>query len=412
MLDIIRVPFGYLMDWLCQFVGNYGLALILFSLIIKVILLPLSMKSKKSMLKMSRLAPQLKQLEIECGDDKQKYQQEAAKLYKSEGVSMFGGCLWSFVPLLILIPLYYVIREPITYIMHYTADEAKSIVEVIGQHVTLSSNTFYQQLEAAAHISELRDVLAQALPNIDLSHLQQLNFQFLGLDLSLIPEWQFWTFTTGAQFGMFVLPLVSAGSQVLSMLVGQKMNNKVATNEKGEQDERAAKTANSSNRTMMLVMPAMSLYFCFIMPAAISIYWIAQALFGTLQDYVLTKHYRKVYEAEDKIKRELALEESAKQAERERIRAERREKYGEAGVQDPNTSKKKLKQQAAAEQKAAADAYAAAKAAESADPAEESGPEADKHFSGDPERPFSRGRAYKPGRYGRKDEPAAEQSGE
>ena len=412
MLDIIRVPFGYLMDWLCQFCGNYGLALILFSLIIKVILLPLSMKSKKSMLKMSRLAPQLKQLEIECGDDKQKYQQEASKLYKSEGVSMFGGCLWSFVPLLILIPLYYVIREPITYIMHFSADEAKQIVDVISQHVTLSSNQYYMQLEAAAHIGELRDVITQALPNIDASHLQQLNFQFLGLDLSLIPEWKFWTFTSASQIGMFILPLVSAGSQVLSMIVGQKMNNKVATNEKGEQDEGAAKSANQSGRTMMLLMPAMSLYFCFIMPAAISIYWIAQALFGTLQDVILTKHYRKVYEEEDKLRREQALEEAAKEAERERLRAERREKYGEAGMQNPNTSKKKLKQQAANEQKAAAEAYAAAHAAAEPDTEEEAGPEADKHFSGDPERPYSRGRAYKPGRYGRKDEPAAEQSGD
>ena len=116
--DIIRVPFGYLLEWLYQFTSNYGLALILFSLVVKLVLLPLSIKSKKSMLKMSRLAPLTKDIEAKCGDDKQKYQQEVMALYKEEGVSTTGGCLWSFIPLLILFPLYYVIREPLTYMLH------------------------------------------------------------------------------------------------------------------------------------------------------------------------------------------------------------------------------------------------------------------------------------------------------
>ena len=116
-MEFIRIPFGYLLEYLYKFTANYGLSLILFSLIVKLILLPFSAKSKKSMMKMSRLQPQLKQLEIACGDDKQKLQQEQMALYKEEGVSMFGGCLWSFLPLLFLFPLYTVIREPLKYLM-------------------------------------------------------------------------------------------------------------------------------------------------------------------------------------------------------------------------------------------------------------------------------------------------------
>ena len=126
--DIIRVPFGYLLDWLYQFTTNYGLALILFSLIVKIVLLPLNAKSKKSMLKMSRIAPLQKALEAKYGDDKAKYQQELMALYKEEGVSTTGGCLWAFIPLLILWPLYYVIREPITYMLHFSAEQAAQIV--------------------------------------------------------------------------------------------------------------------------------------------------------------------------------------------------------------------------------------------------------------------------------------------
>ena len=86
--DIVRVPFGYLLDWLDRFANNYGVALILFSLIVKLVLLPMSIKGKKSMLKMSRLAPMAKALEEKYGDDKQKYQVALSQLYKDEGVSM------------------------------------------------------------------------------------------------------------------------------------------------------------------------------------------------------------------------------------------------------------------------------------------------------------------------------------
>ena len=404
-MDIIRIPFGYLLDWLCQLSGgSYGMALILFSLVLKLVLLPFSIKSKKSMLKMSRLGPQLKALEIECGEDKQKYSQEMSKLYKQEGISPFGGCLWSFLPLLILLPLYHVIREPITYMMHFAKDEAAQIVEAIkatGNIVVSEKNAFYQQLEVIGYLTANKEAIAAALPDLSekIMAIKHIDFTFLGLNLGLTPEWKFWGFTSAAQWGMLALPVISAGSQWLSMVISQKMNDKVATNSKGEQDKDAAQSANQTGKTMTLMMPLMSLYFCFIMPAAISIYWVAQAVFGTVQDVLLTKAFRKEYEAEDARRRELAAAEAAKQAERERIRAERREKYGEEGIVDPNTSKKKLKQQEEQARAAKAEAYEASK-----NPVEETEEAEDKHFSGDPERPYCRGRGYKPNRYGRKDE--------
>ena len=153
--DIIRVPFGYLLEWLYQFTSNYGLALILFSLVVKVVLLPLSIKSKKSMLKMSRLAPLAKALEAKYGDDKQKYQQELMAIYKQEGVSTTGGCLWSFIPLLILFPLYYVIREPLTYMLHNSRSISEAIVAYMrASGADLGKNSYYAQLAAAGQLGE------------------------------------------------------------------------------------------------------------------------------------------------------------------------------------------------------------------------------------------------------------------
>ena len=391
--DLIRVPFGYLLDWLYTFTNNYGLALILFSLIVKLVLLPMSVKSKKSMLKMSRLSPQVKALEAKYGDDKQKYQLAVQQMYKEEGVSMGGGCLWSFIPLLILLPLYYVIREPITYMMHNSRSISEAIVAFLqASGENLGKNAYYAQLAAAGHIGDYMEELKSLAVTAN-ANLQAMNFQFLGIDLAGIPSFRFWDCEGWGEIGLFLIPVVSAGLQAASMWISQKMNNQVATNADGEQDADAAKTANQTNATMMLMMPLMSLWIGFSMPAAISIYWIAQAVFGAVQDYFLTKHYRKVYDEEDVVKQEIAAKRRAEEAEKERQRALRREQNPD-GITD-NVSKKKIRQQEKEAAEKAAKAYEARK-----NPVQES--EEKKPLSGDPERPYSRGRAYDPAHYGRK----------
>ena len=129
--DIITVPFGWLLSVLYETTHNYGVAMILFAVIVQLILLPLNAKSKKSMMKMSRLTPKMQAIQQKYADDPQRQNQAIQELQKSEGVSMGGGCLWSFIPILILFPLFAVIRQPITYILMQSADTAKQIVEVI-----------------------------------------------------------------------------------------------------------------------------------------------------------------------------------------------------------------------------------------------------------------------------------------
>ena len=394
--DIIRVPFGYLLEWLYQFANNYGVALILFSLIIKLILLPMSIKSKKSTLKMSRLAPIVKAMESKYGDDKQKYQQAVQQLYKEEGVSMGGGCLWSFIPLLILLPLYYVIREPLTYMLHNSRSVSAAIVAFVrASGENLGTNTYYAQLAAAGKLGAYVEPL-KALSVTAQANLTSIDFSFLGLDLAAIPTFKIWTVENAgwAQIGLFLLPIASAGFQMLSMFISQKMNGQVATNADGERDEEAAKQQAKTNMSMMLMMPLMSLWIGYSMPAALSIYWIAQAVFGTVQDYFLTIHFRKVYDAEDAERQERAALKRAEEIEKERQRQLRREQNPD-GIMD-NVSKKKLRQQEKESADRAAREYEAKK-----NPAPEA--KDDKQpLSGDAARPYAKGRAYDPTHYGKK----------
>ena len=393
--DIIRIPFGYLLDWLYQFSGNYGVALILFSLIVKIVLLPMNTKSKKSSLKMARVAPMAKALEAKYADDKTKYQQELMKLYKEEGVSTTGGCLWSFIPLLILLPLYYVIREPITYVMHIPADQAAQIVEIIGAHVDLGKQTFYHQLVAAKYLGQYSNEILAAIPSLTAEMISPIDFTFLGIDLAAIPSWKIWLATSWSDAGGFILALLSGGSNMLSMWISQKMNSSVSTNEKGEQDKEAAAVAARSMNTMMYMMPIMSIYFGFIMPAAITVYWIAQAVFTLLTDTPMTLHYRKVYAAEDEQRRERAAAAAALEAEKERLRAERRAANPD-GIVD-NTSKKKLERKEREEREAAIRRYELEKAGIDPDAVPE--PDREKCPSGIPECPYCKGRNYDPDRY-------------
>ena len=410
--DIIRVPFGYLLDILYQFFNNYGVALIAFSVIIKLILLPASAKSKKSSMKMSRLQPQIQYIQKKFEGDQQKQSAAIQELYKSEGVSMGGGCLWSMLPLLILIPLYTVIREPIAYILHegaevLLADGTKTTVAVqlvekmkeLRPELFENVNAAYHQLVAAANLSPeaatavegVKDVVRAGTP---------LRFGFLGIDLGLVPEYKVWADTwqwNWAHIGAFLMPVLSALFQLGSMIISQKVNKSLITNEKGVQDKEAAKKSQSNQTTqiMLYMMPLMTIFIGFGVPAALSLYWLIQSITSTVADLILTKHYRKKYDAEDASKLAKALEEEAKEAEKERLRAERRAANPD-GITE-NTSKKKLQQKQQKEQEAA---RAAAKREYNAKRGiVEEEPEAPKPLSGVAERPFCKGRAYDPDRY-------------
>ena len=407
LADIVQVPFGWLLSLLYQLTSNYGWALILFSVIVKLVLMPATAKGKKSTMKMSRLTPQLNEIKEKYANDQQKQGEAMRDLYKQEGVSMGGGCLWSLLPLLILLPLYTVVRQPIVYMLHESAETAATIVATIREALPdlfSSANEFYEQMIAAPLIPQYAEQIKQALPDISAATLQGVDFNFLGINLGAIPDWKVWTWSITAEtplwsyIGCMLMPLLSAAGQLLSMFLSQKMNNSLVTNEKGIQDKETAKNSESNQqmKIMMWLSPVMSLWIGFSMPAALSLYWFIQGIVTTAGDIYLTKKYRKIYDEEDAIRLQKALEEDAINAEKERIRAERRAANPD-GI-TTNTSKKKLQQAKQQEQEAAKAAAAKEYAAKRGGATKE---EASKPsvLSGIPSRPNCRGRAYDPNRY-------------
>ncbi len=401
--NLITVPFGWVLGFLYDLTSNYGVAMIIFALFVQLVLTPINAKSKKGMMKMSRLQPRIQEIQQKYAHDQQKQNEMIQKLQQEEGASMgMGGCLWSCAPLLILIPLFTVIREPITYILGESAEVSQQIIAVVKANAPglFSNNAYYDQVIAASAISQYAAEIQAAIPGISADTLAGVNFTFLGIDLGQIPQFNIFASTWAwdwAHIGLFLIPLLSAGSQVLQMWISQKSNDSVITNEKGVQDKEMAANSQTAqtNKSMMLMMPLMSLWIGFTVSAALSVYWFIGGVFRMITDPIMTKHYRKIYDEEDAIRLQRALEEERIEAEKERIRAERRAANPEGQTQ--NTSKKKLQKQQreleATAKAAAAKEYAAKKGILEEEDEEES------CMSGIPSRPYCKGRNYDPNRY-------------
>lgn len=399
--DLITVPFGWVLGQLYHFTGNYGIALCAFAVIVYMALLPITAKSKQSTMKMSRLQPRIQDIQKRYGSDPQKQNEAMQKLYQEEGLSMYTGCLWSFVPLFVLLPLFTIIRNPIVYILGESEAVATQIIEIIKtlEPASFGSNNYYDQVVAASAIAKYAAEIQAAIPEISQRALEGINFNFLGLNVGSVPSFSFWTWDKidWAHIGLFLIPFISAGTQMIQSKLMMKMNNSVITNEKGIQDEETAKNSQAAqtSQTMMWMMPIMSLWIGFTASASLSIYWFVGGIVRTIQDVILTKHYRKIYDAEDAERLKKAMAEEALEAEKERIRAERRAANPD-GI-TANTSKKKL-QKAEREKEAAAKAAAAKEYAVKRGFAVEEDEEKEV-MSGIPERPFCKGRAYDPNRY-------------
>ena len=259
MLDIIAVPFGYIMRLIYEIIGNYGLSIIAFSLLAKLVMLPFSIKTKKSMLDMQRIQPKLNELQRKYGKDQQKLSMEMQKLYQEEGVSPFGSCLPTLITFPIMIGLYYVISKPLTYFMGLSAAEITTLGEILG---VVSENAYTMEIQIAGLISQNFDAVAHVSEK-----LMNVDFNFFGLNLATTPSFK--------QFGlMWLIPILSGVTAYLLSNITMKMQG-------------TEMAQNSSTSTMKYMMPMMSVYFGFILPAGLGVYWIANNVFSALQEVLL-----------------------------------------------------------------------------------------------------------------------------
>ena len=385
MLDAIATPFGWLMRQFYALTGNFGLAVILFSLAVTIVLLPFMAKSKKGMMRMTRLQPKLMELQKKHEGNQQKLNEEIAKLYRQEKASPMGGCLWTLLPFPILLALYRAVIKPLTIVMGVPDEllaEGGALLDrlnELGFSLAEGANSYYAQIYQSEFITANFDQFAGISDK-----LIPMDFNFLGLNLAATPNWHFWAFDFSEGvwpvIGLFLIPIISAALSYLSMQISQKVNGTTATTAQ----------AQSTNKMMLWMMPLMSLWLGFTLPAAMGIYWIMNSITGIIRDTGLTAYYKKKLDAEDAVRR---AEEREREEELERKRQEtERLRAMNATTVNKNTSKKKQQAQAAqanTERKAAAEREERAARRERLGVKEE-----EKPASQVGNRRYARGRAY------------------
>lgn len=372
----ICIPFAALLRLFYNLTGSYGVAIILFTLAIKLILLPFQMKSKKSMVRMSRMSGKMKEIQKKYANNQAKMNEEMQKFYAEEGVNPMSGCLWSFLPLPILLALYSIIRQPITHFMMLGEDVVQKLIAA-ATAAGVDMSAIVQMKDGAAvvvdgvtQLSPYGQIglakVASSMPELTsgIDGWINMNYDFLGLDLSATPWSVVSTFAiSAAVIGMILIPLLAGGSQLLFSRITMKQ-------QPGMDGPGAGTT-----KTMMYMMPLMSVYFAFIMPAALGVYWIAQSLISMVQELIMGKFYNKKLEEEETARYE------ARQADRQRRIEEGRRQQEKLRQEPAPKMTLKEKQRAAQEAKATKKKITTSEAGRIGD------------------RPYARGRSYKADRY-------------
>jgi len=273
-IAVLVRPFAFILRWIYDWTQSFGWSLILFTLFTRLILLPLNIKSKQGMAEMQALQPKLKELEKKYKNDQQRYQEEAAKLYKKEGVSPMSGCLPTLLTLPVMFALYWPISQPMKYLMKLTASQISQVRE---QLVLIGAKV--DGVLIAANSSEM--TLVQALSNhfADVSFISEnifpMNLQFLGMDLGAVPSF--------TKFNLiFLLPIISAVTSFLLTQFTTWLQEKTT----------GTKSTQQNNAMMKWMMPIISIWIGFTLPAGLTLYWIACNVIGILQELFITYYLK------------------------------------------------------------------------------------------------------------------------
>ena len=331
MLAFFANIFGYVLEFLYNMVGNYGVAIILFSVLVKVLMIPISLKQQKSMKKNTEMQEELKQIQFKYKNDPEKMNQEVMALYKREGVAPFSGCLSSIIQIILLLSVFLLVRSPLTYMVKMDPTVIEKLEAIVSEQ---DSNTqksyaeiaviqYVRKLENAASVSkneknnekniennlENNSIETNSIENngnTDNANVESttddfkiedyvdqinLNMNFLGIDLSQVPT------SNLKDFKVLIIPILYVISSFISIRMSSststskdKMENKkLITDGNEEKDEERYNPAEDINKTMMWMMPIMSVSIAIIAPLGLALYWLMNNILMIAERLVYNK---------------------------------------------------------------------------------------------------------------------------
>ena len=298
MFSFFANIFGYLLELLYNLVNNYGLAIILFTILIKIILLPLSIKQQRSLKKSAEMQEKMKVIQFKYKNNPEKLNQEVMNLYKTEKMSPFSGCLTAIVQLLLLLSIFYLVRSPLTYMEKMPTEDINKYVSQLQEEGKEVSQV-YPEIDLIREYNWLKE------KNPEDTNIEKMNLQmnFLGLDLSKIPQQNMSDYT------VYIIPALYILSSFISIRMttamqqkqlGKNKKVKLIDGETGKElieevkdevkeEENEIDAVMQTNKMMSWMMPIMSISIAFIAPLGLALYWLMNNILMIIERLVLNK---------------------------------------------------------------------------------------------------------------------------
>ena len=274
MFEFFANIFGYLLNALYNVVNNYGIAIIIFTIILKLVMLPMSIKQQKTLKKNAKMQQKVKEIQEKYSNDQVRQSQELMDLYKKENMSPFSGCLSSIIQFIIILSVFYLVSMPLTYMKHVD----KQVLDSYEAEIKEDNPNEAIRYREIAIIKEKAKIDEKV----------NLNMNFLGLDLSDVPTQDY------EDWKVFIIPGLYVMTSIFSTKLITKMNKKSKDDKEEKKEENTEKPKDQEqdameemNRQMSLMMPIMTVSIALIAPLGLALYWLVSNLLSICERLVI-----------------------------------------------------------------------------------------------------------------------------
>ena len=303
MIAFFANLFGYVLNFIYEIVKNYGLAIIIFSILVKVLMIPMSIKQQKTMKKSQKIQGKMKEIQFKYKNNPEMLNKATQELYKSENMSPFSGCLSAIVQIILLFAVFYLVRSPLTYMKKVDSSVTEKYSKIIKEN-DLSTNSAYPEIEIIRELGNIRELKNKAVEEndeqqekTDLSEIKDeeldslyINMDFLGLNLAQVP-------TRSSDWKAYIIPILYVLVSIISLRVVNNTNkkDKKENPEENKEEKSLAKPEDDfdpmeqMNKNMNMMFPVMYLAVALIAPLGLALYWLMNSLLMIVEKLILNK---------------------------------------------------------------------------------------------------------------------------
>lgn len=295
MISFFSNIFGYALNFIYSLVNNYGIAIILFSILLKLLLLPLSIKQQKTVKKSEKVQKELKIIQQKHKNNPEKLNQEMMALYKRENMSPFSGCFSAIIQIILLFAMFSLVRNPLTYMLDIDNNKIETVTQYIKKEEGEGYiNQTYPQTSIIKYVAQNEKEIEiikdeEVVEKINLEEMY-INMNFLGLDLNEIPQQNY------SNIKVFIIPFLYVISSIISIRMTtnkkkKKMETEKVKKEEGDKTERGEEIdmATQMSKNMSLTMPFLSVMVSLLAPLGLALYWLTNNLLMIIERLVLEK---------------------------------------------------------------------------------------------------------------------------